>query len=64
MALFFFLVGLEIKRELLSGELKSRRTAALPLLTAVGGMFVPAMLFAVMNIGARTKSRVEIRQRL
>jgi NhaA family Na+:H+ antiporter len=51
MAVFFFLVGLEIKREVLAGELKSRRTAALPMLGAVGGMLVPAVLFAIVNIG-------------
>jgi Na+:H+ antiporter, NhaA family len=45
MALFFFVVGLEIKRELVRGELQEPRTAALPVIAAVGGMVVPAVLF-------------------
>jgi Na+:H+ antiporter, NhaA family len=51
MALFFFVVGLEIKRELLSGELASVRRAALPIAAAVGGMLVPAAIYAAMNVG-------------
>ncbi|HEU4643122.1 MAG TPA: Na+/H+ antiporter NhaA [Gemmatimonadaceae bacterium] len=51
MAVFFFLVGLEIKREVLAGELKSLRTAALPMLAALGGMIAPAVLYAVVNVG-------------
>jgi Na+:H+ antiporter, NhaA family len=51
MALFFFLVGLEIKREVLVGELASRRTAALPVAAALGGMLVPAVLYAAVNVG-------------
>jgi len=51
MAVFFFLVGLEIKREMLAGELKSVRTAALPMLAALGGMVVPAALYALVNVG-------------
>ncbi|MDB4909989.1 MAG: Na+/H+ antiporter NhaA, partial [Gemmatimonadetes bacterium] len=49
MALFFLLVGLEIKREMLVGELASIRRAALPLAAAVGGMIVPALLYAAVN---------------
>ncbi|WP_044129527.1 Na+/H+ antiporter NhaA [Rudanella lutea] len=49
MALFFLVVGLEIKREVLEGELSSMRQAALPLLCALGGMLVPALLFWVFN---------------
>lgn len=49
MAVFFLLVGLEIKRELLQGELASRKRAALPALAAVGGMALPALIFVVMN---------------
>lgn len=49
MAIFFFVVGLEIKRELVAGELKNPRTAALPLVAALGGMIVPAAIFASMN---------------
>jgi NhaA family Na+:H+ antiporter len=45
MALFFFVVGLEIKRELVYGELQEPRTAALPVIAAIGGMVVPVVLF-------------------
>ncbi|HUP19039.1 MAG TPA: Na+/H+ antiporter NhaA [Gemmatimonadota bacterium] len=51
MAVFFFVVGLEIKRELLAGELSSPRQAALPMVAAVGGMLVPAALYAALNAG-------------
>ncbi|MEO0513026.1 MAG: Na+/H+ antiporter NhaA [Planctomycetota bacterium] len=51
MAVFFLLVGLEIKRELLVGELSSVRRAALPAIAAVGGMIVPAGFYAVVNLG-------------
>ena len=51
MVVFFFLVGLEIKREVLVGELASRRTAALPVAAALGGMIVPALLYALVNRG-------------
>jgi len=56
MVVFFFVVGLEIKRELVVGELSSFHKAALPVAAAVGGMVVPAMLFAAINLsgaGAR-----------
>jgi NhaA family Na+:H+ antiporter len=56
MAVFFLLVGLEIKRELLAGELASRRQAALPIAGAIGGMLVPAAIYWVFNFtgpGAR-----------
>jgi len=52
MTIFFFLVGLEIKRELLVGELASARRAALPIVAAVGGMLVPAAIYAAMNVGS------------
>jgi Na+:H+ antiporter, NhaA family len=52
MALFFLLVGLELKREILVGELSSLREAALPIVAAVGGMIVPASIFTAFNIGA------------
>ena len=45
MALFFLLVGLEIKRELISGELSSTRQAALPIAGAIGGMVLPALIY-------------------
>ena len=48
MALFFFVVGLEIKREVVTGELKDRRTAALPALAAVGGVLLPALVFVAI----------------
>ena len=49
MVIFFFLVGLEIKREILVGELASLRRAALPLMGAVGGMAIPAAIFVLFN---------------
>lgn len=51
MVVFFLLVGLEIKRELLVGELSSRENALLPIAAAVGGMIVPAAIYAVLNVG-------------
>jgi NhaA family Na+:H+ antiporter len=51
MALFFFLVGLEIKREVVAGELRDRRSAVLPAAAALGGMAVPAGLFVVLAGG-------------
>jgi NhaA family Na+:H+ antiporter len=51
MAVFFFVVGLEIKRELLHGELASMRRAMLPVAAALGGMAVPALIYAALNAG-------------
>ncbi|MCR9072841.1 MAG: Na+/H+ antiporter NhaA [Alphaproteobacteria bacterium] len=51
MAIFFFLVGLEIKREMMEGKLSSLRAASLPALGAVGGMVVPALIFVAINAG-------------
>ena len=51
MAVFFFVVGLEIKREFLVGELATPRQAVLPLAAAAGGMAVPALLFTAVNAG-------------
>jgi Na+:H+ antiporter, NhaA family len=51
MAIFFFVVGLEIKRELVEGELNSARSAALPAMAALGGMIVPAVIFLAVNTG-------------
>jgi len=51
MALFFFVVGLEIKRELVDGELADRRRAALPVFAALGGMVVPALIYLAFNAG-------------
>jgi Na+:H+ antiporter, NhaA family len=51
MTLFFFVVGLEIKRELVEGELRDRRQAATPALAALGGMVVPALIYLSFNAG-------------
>jgi NhaA family Na+:H+ antiporter len=51
MAIFFFAVGLEIKREFLVGELADRRKAMLPIAAAIGGMVVPALCYAAFNAG-------------
>ncbi len=52
MALFFFMVGLEIKREILVGELADRKQAILPIAAAIGGMLVPALIYAAINGGS------------
>ena len=49
MAIFFFLVGLEIKRELMVGELSTAKQASLPVIAAVGGMLVPALIYSTIN---------------
>ncbi len=51
MAIFFFLLGLEIKREMLVGELRSPRQAALPIAAALGGAVVPALVYMVFHLG-------------
>lgn len=56
MALFFFVVGIEIKRELVKGELRDRRAAALPIIGALGGMIVPAVIYFVVNAGTPESS--------
>ncbi len=56
MAIFFLFVGLEIKRELLIGELSNIRSAILPVFVAVGGMIVPAAFYAIFNLGSNTIS--------
>lgn len=56
MAVFFLLVGLEIKREVLAGELATPRSAALPIAAAIGGMIVPASIYLLANDGG-TASR-------
>jgi NhaA family Na+:H+ antiporter len=53
MAIFFFVVGLEIKRELVTGELRTWRRAATPAVAALGGMVVPAGIFLVLNAPGR-----------
>lgn len=52
MVLFFLVVGLEIKRELLHGELAGRRQALLPAVAAAGGALVPALIFLLLNVGS------------
>lgn len=56
MAVFFLLVGLEIKRELVEGELSSFKNASLPIIAAIGGMLVPAVIFGLFNIGTQYSS--------
>ncbi len=51
MVIFFFLIGLEIKREILTGELSHLKKASLPLFAAIGGMIFPALLFLLINQG-------------
>ncbi len=51
MAMFFFVVGLEIKREVMAGELSTLRKASLPLVAAIGGMVAPALFYAAFNVG-------------
>jgi NhaA family Na+:H+ antiporter len=53
MAVFFFVVGLEIKRELVEGELREARKAALPVIAALGGMAVPALVYVAFTAGSR-----------
>ena len=50
MALFFFVIGLEIKREVLYGQLSTLRSAALPAIAAIGGMVVPASIYLLLNL--------------
>ncbi|MFC4376854.1 Na+/H+ antiporter NhaA [Nocardia halotolerans] len=51
LAIFFFVVGLELKREFVAGDLRDPRRAALPVVAAVGGMVVPALIYVVINRG-------------
>ncbi|MCI5162748.1 MAG: Na+/H+ antiporter NhaA [Candidatus Electrothrix sp. AX5] len=51
MAVFFFLVGLELKREILEGELSDPRNIMLPVVGAIGGMLLPAIIYVLLNIG-------------
>lgn len=51
MAIFFLLVGLEIKREMVEGELSSFKNASLPIFAAIGGMLVPAIIYSFFNFG-------------
>jgi len=56
MAVFFFVIGLEIKRELLIGELNSLKKASLPIVGAVGGMIIPLFVFLALNTNADTEA--------
>lgn len=56
MAIFFFTIGLEIKREIIAGELSSLKTALLPILCAVGGILFPAFFYFALNYGTDTIS--------
>ena len=51
MAIFFFVVGLEIKREMVLGDLRDRKAAALPVMAALGGMIIPALIYLAFNFG-------------
>ncbi|HTU15111.1 MAG TPA: Na+/H+ antiporter NhaA [Solirubrobacterales bacterium] len=52
MAIFFFVVGLEIKRELVVGELNDRSKATMPIIAALGGVILPALIFVLVNLGS------------
>ena len=52
MAVFFFVVGLEIKRELVVGELNDRAKATMPIIAALGGVILPAVIFVLINLGS------------
>jgi NhaA family Na+:H+ antiporter len=52
LAIFFFVIGLELKREFVTGELRQPRKAALPVVAAVGGMAVPALIYVLINLGS------------
>ncbi|GAA4685288.1 Na+/H+ antiporter NhaA [Pseudonocardia yuanmonensis] len=54
LAIFFFVAGLELKREFVAGDLRDPRRAALPVAAAVGGMIVPAVIFTALNVGGGT----------
>ena len=58
MAIFFFLIGLEIKRELMVGHLSDIRQALLPLGAAVGGMAAPAIIYLIVTLGVEGAAMV------
>lgn len=66
MAVFFLLIGLEVKRELMQGSLASLRQAAFPIIAAIGGMIVPALLYrhSTMPIPSPVKGGRSRRQRI
>ncbi|CAN5242233.1 Na+/H+ antiporter NhaA [soil metagenome] len=55
LAIFFFVAGLELKREFVAGDLRDPRRAALPVVAAIGGMAVPAILYTLVNLGGALK---------
>jgi len=55
MAIFFFVIGLELKREFMEGELSSVKKAALPMMAALGGMLVPAIIYFIINKGTEAE---------
>ena len=55
LAIFFFIAGLELKRELVAGDLRDPRRAAIPVVAAIGGMAVPALIFTMVNLGGSTR---------
>ncbi|MCI5224312.1 MAG: Na+/H+ antiporter NhaA, partial [Candidatus Electrothrix sp. AR4] len=57
MAVFFFLVGLELKREIMEGELSNKRNIMLPIVGAIGGMIIPAVVYALLNYGDQLAMR-------
>jgi len=57
MAIFFFFVGLEVKREILEGELSSKEQVVLPMIAALGGMVLPALIFTFFNQGSENAMR-------
>jgi NhaA family Na+:H+ antiporter len=61
MAIFFFLIGLEIKREVLEGELSSVAQVALPGIGAIGGMVVPALIYAWLNYADAAAGQFRLR---
>jgi len=60
MAIFFLLIGLELKRELYNGELSELKNALLPIVAAVGGICVPALIHFSMNAGTQTQAGIGI----
>src|SRR3954462_7802525 len=55
MALFFFVIGLELKREFMAGELSTIKKASLPMVAALGGMLVPALIYFFINKGTESE---------
>ena len=56
MTIFFLLIGLELEREIYQGELSNIKDALLPIFAAIGGMFIPAVIFLFFNFGSETQS--------